>query len=303
MTSLPLVYTVVLSWNRREDTIACLESLTKLHYPCVRLVLVDNGSSDGTAEAVARQFPDVEVIVNERNLGFAAGCNVGLRHALDQGADYIFLLNNDTQVDPAVLNHLIALAGPNVGMVAPKIYYASDPTCIWSVGGMCHPLTFEKTGDGRGQIDVGQWDKVIERDYLVGCALLLSRHLLIEIGLFDERFFMYYEDSDLSLRARRAGFKLLLSPQAHVWHKVAISSGGSDSPGERYWMARSSVLFFHKHVHGWRWLIVLPYRVGSAIKTVLRLILRGQCRSAWAYLRGLCDGIVEARRLSKKCAF
>lgn len=300
---LPLVYTVILSWNRREDTLACLASLAKLDYPCVRLLLVDNGSSDGTAEAVARQFPGIEVIVNERNLGFAAGCNVGLRHALEQGANYVFLLNNDTLVEPAALNHLIALVGPNVGMVAPKIYYAADPTRIWSVGGMCNPFTFEKTGDRRGHVDTGHWDKVMERDYLVGCALLISRRLLTEVGLFDERFFMYYEDSDLSLRARQAGFKLLLSPQARVWHKVALSSGGSDSPGERYWMARSSVLFFHKHVHGFRWLIVLPYRVGSAIKTVLRLILHSQGRSAWAYLRGLYDGIVEARRLSNKSAY
>jgi len=293
----PLVYAVILNWNRCEDTLACLASLSRLDYPNLRVLLVDNGSSDGTPEAVARQFPDVEVIVNESNLGFAAGCNVGLRHALERGADYIFLLNNDTLVDPAALNHLIALSGPNVGIVAPKIYYAADPTRIWSVGGMRHPLTLEKTGDGRGQIDVGQWDDVMERDYLVGCALLLSRRLLTEVGLFDERFFMYYEDSDLSLRARQAGFRLLLSPQARVWHKVAVSSGGSDSPNERYWMARSSVLFFCKHVRGLRWLIVWPYRTGSAIKTVLRLIWHGQGRSARAYLRGLRDGLAEAWRL------
>jgi GT2 family glycosyltransferase len=120
---------------------------------------------------------------------------------------------------------------------------------------------------------------------------------LTEVGLFDERFFMYYEDFDLSLRAHQAGFKILLSPQAKVWHKVAVSSGGSDSPNERYWMARSSVLFFHKHVRGLRWLIVLPYRTGSAVKTVLRLMLRGRAESALAYLRGLRDGLAEARRL------
>jgi hypothetical protein len=132
---------------------------------------------------------------------------------------------------------------------------------------------------------------------MVACALLLSRRFLTQVGLFDERFFMYYEDFDLSLRARQAGFKILLSPQAKVWHKVAVSSGGSDSPNERYWMARSSVLFFSKHVRGLRWLIVLPYRTGSAVKTVLRLALRGRAGSAWAYVRGLRDGLAEARRL------
>jgi GT2 family glycosyltransferase len=287
---------MTLNWNRCEDTLACLASLTKLDYPNLRLLLVDNGSRDGTPQAVAGRFPEVEVIVNEVNLGFAAGCNVGLRHALEQGADYVFLLNNDTLIDPAALSHLIKLTGPDVGMVAPKIYYAADPSRIWSVGGLLQPWTLEKTGDAHGQMDVGQWGEVLERDYFVGCALLLSRRLLTQVGLFDERFFMYYEDSDLSLRARQAGFKLLLSPQARVWHKVAVSSGGSDSPNERYWMARSSVLFFHQHVLGLRWLIVLPYRAGSAIKTVLRLIWRGRGQSARAYLRGLRDGLVEVRR-------
>lgn len=292
--SLPLIYSVTLNWNRQEDTFACLASMTELNYPNKRLLLVDNGSVDGTPQAVAQRFPEVEIIINEKNLGFAAGCNVGLRYALGQGADHVLLLNNDALIDPSALDHLIAPVGPRVGMVAPKIYYAADPNRIWSVGGMRHPLTLEKTGDARGEIDNDQWDKVLERDYFVGCALLLSRQLLTEVGLFDERFFMYYEDSDLSLRAHQAGFKLLLSPQARVWHKVAVSSGGSDSPNERYWMARSSVLFFHKHVRGFRWLIVLPYRTGSAIKTTLRLVQEGKYQSARAYLRGLRDGLVEA---------
>lgn len=293
MADAPLVYALTLNWNRCQDTLACLASLQALNYSNKRLLLVDNGSSDGTPAAVARQFPEVEILVNERNLGFGGGSNVGLRHALAQGADYIFLINNDAVADPAALDHMMALTAPDVGIVAPKIYYAADPKRIWSLGGNRHPWTIEMTGDARGQIDRGQWNAVLERDYFVGCALLLSRRLLTEVGLFDERFFMYYEDSDLSLRARQAGFKLLLAPQAHVWHKVALSSGGSDSPNERYWMARSSVLFFRKHVRGLRWLIVLPYRGASAIKTVLRLIGQGNLDSARAYLRGLRDGLGE----------
>jgi len=270
--------------------------VSKLIYPNKRLLLVDNGSQDGTPEAVESAFPGVKVIVNAENLGFAAGANVGLRYALAQGADLVFLLNNDIEVASDVLDHLVSLVEPDVGMVAPKIYYDTDRTRIWSLGGKRHPWTLEKTGDARGHIDSGHWEKVIERDYLVGCALLLSHRLLTEIGLFDERFFMYYEDSDLSLRARRAGFKLLLSPQAFVWHKVAVSSGGSDSPNERYWMARSSVLFFHKHVRGFRWLIVGPFRIGSAVKTITRLLWRGNSDAAWAYVRGLRDGLVDVYR-------
>ncbi len=293
MSDFPPVYAVILNWNRREDTLASLASLAKLDYPDLRRLLVDNGSSDGTPEAVRQQFPDVEVIINERNMGFAAGCNIGIRRALERGADCIFLLNNDTLVDPAALKHLVALVGPDVGIVSPKVYFAADPCRIWTVGGMRHPLTIEKMDNGHGQMDVGQWNDVLERDYVVGCALLLSRPLLTEVGLFDERFFMYYEDSDLSIRARQAGFKLLLSPKARIWHKVATSSGGSDSPNERYWMARSSVLFFRKHVRGWRWLIVAPYRLGSAVKTTIRLLRRRRWESVSAYWRGLHDGLAQ----------
>jgi GT2 family glycosyltransferase len=293
-TELPLVYVIVLAWNHCPETVTCLASLTRLNYPNKRILLVDNGSQDGTPQVVAALFPNVEILMNEKNLGFAAGCNVGLRYALEQGADFMFLVNNDTEVSPDALDHLVASMRPDVGMAAPKIYYAYTlQPIIWSVGGKCHPITLEKIGDARGQIDRGQWDQIIERDYLAGCALLISRKLLETVGLFDERFFMYYEDSDLSLRARRKGFTLLLVPSAHVWHKVALSSGGSNTPNERYWMARSSVWFFYKHVKGLRWLIVVPYRTGSAIKTLLRLLWRKRGDAACAYFRGLWDGLMD----------
>jgi GT2 family glycosyltransferase len=253
--------------------------------------LVDNGSSDGTLAAVAEHFPEVECIANPTNLGFAAGCNVGLRYALDQGADFVFIANNDTVVAPNLLTEVVAAAVPtDVGIVAPLVYYAADPQRIWSAGAGRNPLTLEMSGNLRGQIDKGIWPEVLEREYVVGCGLLLKRELLDRVGLFDPRFFMYYEDLDLCLRARAAGFRILLAPRAHMWHRVAVSSGGTDTPAERYWAARSSVQFFRKHVHGLRWLVVAPYRMGSAVKTTLRLLSRGRWEAAWAYIRGLWDG-------------
>lgn len=288
---LPFVVVLVLNWNRCEDTLRCLESLRRLTYPRFRVVLVDNGSTDGTLATVAMYFPEVERIANPQNLGFAAGCNVGLRYALAQGAEFIFIANNDTIVAPDLLDEVVAAAEPaDVGMVGPLIYYEADPKRIWSAGAKCNPLTLEMSGNLRGQIDKGNWPGVLEREYIVGCGLLLKRALLERVGLFDTRFFMYYEDLDLCLRARAAGFRILLAPRARMWHRVALSSGGPDTPAERYWAARSSVQFFRKHVHGLRWLIVAPYRVGSAVKTMIRLLSRGRWRAAWAYLRGLWDG-------------
>lgn len=288
----PLVYVIVLNWNRKEDTLACLASLQALDYKNKRLLLVDNGSVDGTIQAVARQYPEVEILRNEKNLGFAAGNNVGIRYALAHNADYVFLLNNDTEIAPTALSLLVETAlKHNAGIVIPKIYYHADPQRIWSIGGMRNRWTLEMTQNKRGQRDIGLWEQEQKREHVVGCAMLLSRELLTTVGLLDERFFMYYEDSDLSLRAQKAGFSLYLSPQAHVWHKVAVSSGGSDSPNERYWMARSSVRYFRKHVRGAQWFIVIPYRTGSAVKTLFRLLIQGKKTSAQAYLRGLRDGI------------
>ena len=294
MNKHPLVYAITLNWNRCEDTVACLESLNDLTYPNKTLLLVDNASDDGTAEVVTSRFPDIEIIANEHNLGFAAGFNVGIRRAFDQGADFVFIINNDAIIEEDALSEMMSLVEDDVGLIAPKIYYASEPDRIWSVGGMRQPMTIEMTGDAQGEIDSEKWSSVLERDYLVGCALLISRRLYEKVGLFDERFYMYYEDSDLSLRARQAGFRLLLSPRSHVLHKVAISSNGKGSPFERYWMAYSSVLFFRKHVKRWRWLIVIPYRTVSAVKTVWQLFWQGRRKAMWAYVRGLRDGILHS---------
>jgi hypothetical protein len=189
------------------------------------------------------------------------------------------------------LEELIKEAKPGVGVLAPKIYFYHDPDRIWSVGGLIHPLTLEMTAKGTGQKDRGQWGGVEERGYFTGCALLVPREIFEKIGFFDERFFAYYEDMDFCLRIHRAGYRLVLVPNAKLWHKVATSSGGSDSPSERYFMAKSSVLFFRKHIQGWRWVIVGPYRLGSAIKTTFRLVMQKKWPSAKAYWRGLIEGL------------
>jgi GT2 family glycosyltransferase len=288
---MPFLYVVILAWNRCDETLACLDSLMQSTYTGFRTLVVDNGSTDGTPTAIRAAFPQVEVIEIGQNKGFAGGANIGLRHVLEAGADHVLLVNNDTVMHPQMLEHLMAHTGPDVGMLSPLIYYAGMPDVIWSAGALRHPLTLERIKDMHGQHDDGHWPQTVERDFLPGCAALIARSALEAVELFDERFFMYYEDHDWCLRAQRAGFRLLLVPQAKIWHKVAISSGGRDSPAERYAMARSSVLFFRKYTRGWRWLIIGPYRLGSAVKTTLRLLFRRRIKAAKAYWRGLQDGL------------
>lgn len=288
-TAAPLVAILTLNWNRPDDTLACLESAAAQSHPNTTLLVVDNDSADDSVARIGAAYPGATIVRSERNLGFAGGANLGLRHALDAGADFVFLVNNDTTFAPDVVALLLDRMRPDVGIATPAIYYAAAPDLPWSLGGARHWLTLEKTGDTLAALAGA--GPALERDYAVGCGMLLARAALEQVGLFDERFFMYYEDMDLSLRMRRAGFRILLVPAARMLHKVSVSSGGRDSPAERYWMARSSVLFFLKHVRGPRWLVVAPYRAGSACKTVLRLCLRGRGGAALAYLRGLRDGL------------
>ncbi len=290
--SAPLVYVVTVNWNNAPDTLACLETLARLTYPSYRLLTVDNGSTDGSAMRIAEAFPQAELLPLPENRGFAGGYNAGMRYALEHGADFVFILNNDTLAPPDLLEPLVeAAAPPDVAATAPLIFYADAPERVWSAGAGRNPWTLELTENHGRAAGFEQQEQPAEREFLSGCALLLKREALEKVGLFDEGFFIYYEDSDYSLRLRQAGYRLLLVPRARLWHKVSRSSLGSDSPGERYWMARSSVRFFRKHVRGLRWLVVIPWRLGSACKTTLRLLRHGNFRSVWYYWRGLRDGL------------
>jgi GT2 family glycosyltransferase len=173
----------------------------------------------------------------------------------------------------------------------PLITYFDHPEIVWSAGAGLNPLTLEIRSNTLGSIDRGQWREVTDRQHATACASLLPRSTLEQVGLLDERFFYYYDDADYSLRVIRAGLRILFVPQAKVLHKVALASGGVDTPYHRYWMGRSSVLYFRKHVRGWRWAIVAPYRLASALRTTARLLLQRKPSTAAAYLRGLRDGL------------
>jgi hypothetical protein len=291
MMNPPLVYVIILAWNQREDTQVCLGAVLQSTYPNFRALVVDNGSSDGTASAVRALFPQVEVVAEPFNRGFAAGANIGLNYAWRRGADYGLLLNNDAVVDSKMLAELMELRGPDVALLSPVVYHASRPEIIQASGGRRSRWTLEQIDDLCGWRAPDSWPAAVERDFLPGTAVLCSKAALAAIGGFDERFFMYYEDNDLSLRARRAGYRLLLVTGARVWHKSSVSSGGPSAPGARYARAKGSTQFFRKHVRGLQWLIVVPFRLGSAIKTTIRLLCRGEFAATSAYWQGLYDGL------------
>lgn len=286
------VCVVIAAWNQVEKTLACLETVAAQSYPDYALVLVDNGSKQSFQEILGTDYPQVKVLTNRRNLGFAGGYNTGLRYGLTKGYELFFLLNNDTLLAPDCLQRLVegAAREPDVGLFTAKIYYASDRCRIWTVGNLLRPWLLEVSHGGEKELDDGQWDQPRPIDFAPFCGVLLKRKLLDSIGLLDEEFFLYYEDMDYCRRARQAGFELRLIPAARIWHAVSTSAGGRDSPVERYWMAQSSGRYFRKHGSNWRLLFIIPYRLGSAAKMTAGLLAKGRGRALLAYWLGLLIG-------------
>ncbi|WP_157913152.1 glycosyltransferase family 2 protein [Candidatus Promineifilum breve] len=291
VSSSPPVTVIIVAWNQLEKTLACLTTVAALDYPAVRVLLVDNGSEPPLAEAIAARFPTVEMLRLPTNLGFAGGYNAGLRRAMAGDGRYFLLLNNDTLVAPDVVTHLVAELEtmPDVGLATAKIYYAAEPNRIWTVGANLNVFLDLKDG-GQGQIDAGQWAAPRDVDFAPFCAILIRREVIAGVGLLDEAFFLYYEDMDYCRRARAVGWRIRLRPDAHVRHDVSASSGGRDSPMERYYMAESGGRYFRKHGRGPRLLLIVPFRLFSALKMTGHLLLAGKGEALRAYWRGLRVG-------------
>ena len=245
----PLVYIIVLNYNGREDACECLDSIKNLDYNNFKTLVSDNGSTDGSIEHIKKNFPWVKIIENYKNLGFSEGNNIGIKYALERGSDYILLLNNDVIVSFSLLKDLLEVVTKDrtAGIVGPKIlnYYLKDR--IWFAGGKIHSWLGNTWHTGNGHKDSSHFQRVVEEDYQTGCALLIKREVINKIGMFDPEYFMYFEDSDLCIRARKGGFKVLCVQYARTWHKVSAGSGGGLTPQKAYFKAKSGVRFFRKY--------------------------------------------------------
>lgn len=247
----PTISVIVLNWNGRDDTLACLNSLESLTYPNFQVLVVDNGSTDDSASLIRMRFPKIRLIETGANLGFAEGNNVGIRDALEAGADYVLLLNNDTIVAPDLLEAFVEAAAHNLngGMFAAKIYYHAEPTKLWYAGGKWLPDKQCLVHVGIGEIDDGKsYEAIAESDYASGCAIFVSAEVVGKIGLMDPKFFLTYEETDWCYRARAAGYGVLFVPSAKVWHKVSASFGGVDSPLQLYFYSRNILLWAERHL-------------------------------------------------------
>jgi hypothetical protein len=256
------VWVVTVNLNGMSVLGSMLSSVTALDRGKVNLhiLLVDNASSDGSAEFVAKNFSEVHVIRQNENTGFAKGNNIGIRYAMENGAEFIWLLNNDTTADRKALKILEAFRDPSVGAASSKIYFAKGAEyrrsryrkedlgkVIWYAGGLIDWANVYASHRGVDEVDHGQFDLVEETEFATGCSLMLARTSLQRVGFFDERYFLYLEDVDLSVRMKKAGFKIIYYPGSLVWHNNASSSGGPGSVLHTYYQTRNRLLFGMKH--------------------------------------------------------
>lgn len=241
----PLVSILILSWNGKDDTVDCLESLRQIDYPNYKVILVDNGSSDGLAEIIHTNFSETIFIRNKENLGFAGGNNIGIRYALSQSSDYVLLLNNDTIVHPSFLSKLVDIGEEydEIGMLSPIIYYDAPSDCLWFYRG---EINWKNGFAYHCELDDARklTEHIYDSEYLAGCSLLVKRQVIESIGLLDQRFFAYYEDVDWCLRCKRAGWKITVVPSSIIWHKLSSHQNSDYGTFLKY---RNAILLLWKH--------------------------------------------------------
>jgi GT2 family glycosyltransferase len=241
------VTTIVLNWNGIDDSRECLKSLQRVSYPNNRIIVVDNGSDGDEATRLEHEFKGlIEMIRNELNLGFAGGANVGIRAALQHGTDYVLLLNNDVTVDRGFLDAMVEAASkrPRLAALCPRAYFADRPDVIYSTGGAVNLWTGVARQIGRDDKDRGQFDRSARRDYADGLCMLIPAPALQAVGLLDEEYFAYWEETDWCVRAREKGLRCYYVPAAKVWHKAARSQEASDEFNYRY--RRNALMFVRK---------------------------------------------------------
>lgn len=229
---LPKVYIILVNWNGWEDTVECLHSLEKLDYSNSSVIVVDNDSTDHSVKEIKSRFTDITLIENDENKGFAGGNNVGIKYALQQNADYVWLLNNDTIVDKQALSALVAYMEEDrkIGICGSKLIYCYQRDTIQALGGGSYNkwLGITKNIGQNKSVDFTYNPKKVEErlDYVGGASMLVSRKFINEIGLLSEEYFLYYEEIDWAIRAK-GKFKLGFAPQSIVYHKEGQSTGGS----------------------------------------------------------------------------
>lgn len=255
---------IILHYKGEDDTKACLDSLrdSKIQNIDLSLIVVANNPSASLVSDARTVYPELTLIENKENVGFAEGNNIGIRKALELQCEYIVLLNNDTLVSSDIISKLVTHANSqnSIGLISPKIYFAKGyeyhkerykenerGKVIWYGGGQIDWQNVYASHYGVDEVDIGQYDKIRETDFATGCCMLIKRNVVEKIGFFDKKYFLYFEDVDYSIRAKKNGFRVLYFPEACLWHKNASSSDKPGSSIHMYYQTRNRLYFGYKY--------------------------------------------------------
>lgn len=287
----PLVYAVILTYNHVEDTLECLQSLGAQTYKNMRGLVVDNGSKDNTPALVREQFPHVQVVETGQNLGVPWGYNIGFSIALEAGATYVLMLNNDTILAPDLLENLVKASELDgaVGVAMPKVLYYDEPNIIWAAGGRWRlfPPAIVILGEGKDERKHMVESQSLE--FALSCGLLIHRQAFVKAGLFDPGYFFYFDDWDFSERVRANGLKILYVPMAKMWHKVSRTTRQSGNQAFFYQVWGESAARFYRR-HGRPVSVMLPLHLGYIMA---REVIKGNGRMLKYFWAGVRSGLTK----------
>lgn len=239
---------ILVNFNGKLYNEQCINSIKLSTYSNYSIYVVDNNSSDNSVEILKEKFRDgITIIENDDNLGFSCANNIGIKKALDDGCNYILMLNNDTVIESNMIEEMLDISLKNHGsVVSPKIYYYDNKNIIWSAGGNINWVKGLPIQYGIDKVDSNEFSYEREVQFATGCCILIPKGVIEKIGLLSDKYFLYYEDTDYSIRMINGGVKIIYAPNAKMYHKVSASTGGSKSKLLIYYMTRNRLLFNKK---------------------------------------------------------
>lgn len=293
------VAVILVNWNGYPFTAKCLRTLAEVGYKNFSVIVVDNGSTDGSLKKLKTEFPNTVHLENKENLGFTGGNNTGISYALESGFDAILLLNNDTEVRPDFLEELVDFQNqhPDAGMVQPLILFNQDRNVIWSAGGKFNKtLAISSTLTDRKAINDGFHPVGSELDWATGCCILIPAAVVREVGFLPESYFAYFEDVDWSLRVREKGYKIYLASQSVIFHEAGASSKKKHSEGTLsatvfYLHSRNQLFQLRRYVKFPASFVAWPFHLLKFLGWMSYFCLRGRFQKLKAVSRGILDGM------------
>lgn len=295
--SLPLVSVITVNYNQSAVSCEFLSSLRKISYPNIEIFVVDNASPNDNPDVIKEQYPEIELIKTSKNLGFAGGNNVAIKKAKGK---YLLFINNDTEVAPGFLEPMVALLenNPNIGMVSPKIHYFHTPNTFQFAGFTpINPITIRNFAIGFGETDRGQYDDTRKTGSIFGAAMLVPMHVVKQVGMMAEVFFLYYEEHDWAAHIEKAGYDIYYQGKSLVLHKESISTV-KDSPFQIFYLHRGRILYARRNSSGINGLLSMLYLYLLAWpKISLEYILRGRFDLAKALARAFIWNITHHQNI------